>query len=226
MTTAELQQAVSIIDSAIDHARASRDGIARTAAGMLLWHISGTKDGPGLMAPEISRLSALCSDPFTLTGSFYMLMVLQRQYPELTVPAMLQAIKAPDANSPAGKGPAYATILFLYPRDGGLEKDVLVYMQRSDLTGQKLLDFLNGISATSVMPDAVVEQLIHYLNDPQPEVRLAALRDISAAGLAERERLKPVLQPLANDPAQTDELRRLVVETLATNNRVYRNPYR
>ena len=139
---------------------------------------------------------------------------------------MLQAIKAPDANSPTGKGPAYATILFLYPRDGDLEKDVLVYMQRPDLTGQKLLDFLNGISANSVMPDAVVEQLTHYLNDPQPEVRLAALRDISAAGFAERERLKPVLQPLADDPVQSDEFRRLAVETLATNNLVSRSPYR
>jgi hypothetical protein len=225
MTTAELQQAVSIIDAAIDQARTSHDGIARTWAGMLLWQISLTKDGPGLMAPEVSRLSALCSDPFTLTGSFYMLMLLQRQYPELTVPAMLQAIKAPDANSPAGRGPAYATILFLYPRNFDLVRDVLVYMQRPDLTGQKLLDFLNGIRADSVMPDAVVEQLTHYLNDPQPEVRLAALWDISAGGFAERERLRPMLQRLADDPAQSDALRTLAVEMLAPNKIFYLNPY-
>jgi hypothetical protein len=225
MTTAELQQAVSIIDAAIVQARTSHDGIARTYAGVLLFYISGTKDGPGLMAPEISHLSALCSDPFTLTGSFTMLMLLQRQYPELTVPAMLQAIKAPDANSPAGRGPAYATILFLYPRDSDLVRDVLVYMQRPDLTGQKLLDFLNGIRASSLMPDTVVEQLTHYLNDPQPEIRLAALRDISAGGFAERERLRPVLQRLVDDPAQSDALRVLAVETLATNKLVDHNPY-
>ena len=225
MTTAELQQAVSIIDAAIDQARTSHDGIARTWAGMLLWQISLTKDGSGLMAPEVNRLSALCSDPFTLAGSFHMLMLLQRQYPELTVAAMLQAIKAPDANSPAGKGPAYATILFLYPRDSDLVKDVLIYMQRPDLAGKNLLDFLNGIRAASVMPDAVVEQLTHYLNDPQPEVRLAALRDISAGGFAERQRLRPMLQRLADDPAQSDALRMLAIETLATDKLVSKSPY-
>jgi hypothetical protein len=225
MTTAELRQAVSIIDVAIDQARTSHDGIARTSAGKLLFYISGMKDGPSLMAPEVSRLSPLCSDPFTLIGSFNMFLLLQSQYPELTVPAMLQAIKATKANSPAGKGPAYATILFLYPRDGDLVASVLVYMQRPDLTGQKLLDFLTGIRATSLMPVAVVEQLSHYLNDPQPEVRLAALRDISAGKRAERERLRPILQRLVDDPAQSDALRTLAVEPLATNKRVSLNPY-
>jgi hypothetical protein len=45
MTTAELQRAVSIIDAAIDQARTSHDGIARINAGMLLFYISGTKNG-------------------------------------------------------------------------------------------------------------------------------------------------------------------------------------
>jgi hypothetical protein len=225
MTTAELQRAVSIIDVAIDQARTSHDGIARIYAGMLLFYISGTNDGPGLMAPEVSRLSPLCSDPFTLTGSFNMLLLLQSRYSELTVPAMLQAIKAKDVNFQAGKGPAYATILLLYSRDGDLVRDVLVYMKRPDLTGQKLLDFLTGIRATSLMPDAVAEQLSQYLSDPQPEVRLAALQDISAGGFAERERLRPILQRLVDDPAQSDALRTLAAETLATNKIVYLDPY-
>lgn len=225
MTTAELQRAISIIDAAIDKARSSHDGIARVSAGQFLYYISMTKDGPGLMAPEVSRLSSLCSDPFTLTGSINMFLMLQLQYPELSVAAMLKAIKEPEANSPDGKGPAYATILFFYSRDGDLLKDVLVYMQRPDLKGQKLLDFLTGIRATSLMPDAVVEQLTHYLDDPQPEIRLAALQDISAGGFAERARLKPLLQRLANDQKQSDAFRALAVETLVTKNLVPLNPY-
>jgi hypothetical protein len=179
------------------------------------------------MAPEISRISSLCSDPFTLTGSFTMFMTLQMQsqYPELTVAAILLAIKAPDANSPAGRGPAYATILSHYPQDRDLKTDVLVYMQRPDLTGEKLLNFLTGFGGNSVMPDAVVEQLTHYLNDPQPEVRLAALRDISTGGFAQRARLRPILQRLVDDPAQSDALRTLAVETLATNKIVNLDPY-
>ena len=225
MTDAELQQAVSIIDDAIDRARISHDGIARITAGMLLWYISGTKDGPGLLALDISHLSSLCSDPFTLTGSFYMLMTLQRQYPDLAVPAMLQAIKASDANAPAGKGPAYATILFLYPRDGDLLEHVLVYMQRSDLTGQKLLDFLTGIRAAASMPDAVVEQLLRYLDAPQAEVRMAALRDISAGGSDERKRLRPMFQRLADDPTQSAAFHTLAVELLQPNKMFGLDPY-
>jgi hypothetical protein len=147
---------------------------------MFLWYISGTKDGPALLALEVSHLSALCRDPFTLTGSFYMLMSLQRQYSELSVPAMLQAIKAPDANSPAGQGPAYATILFMYPRGGDLVKEVLVYMQRPDLTGQKLLDFLTGIGGSSPMPDAVVEQ--HFIILTLHSRRLGSRRCGTSAG--------------------------------------------
>ena len=75
------------------------------------------------------------------------------------------------------------------------------------------------------MPDAVVEQLTHYLNDPKPEVRLAAMQDISVGGFAERERLRPMLQRVVDDPAQSDALRRLAVETLATNQLVSLNPY-
>src|ERR1035437_1079855 len=52
MTTAELQRAVSIIDAAIVQARTSHDGIARVEAGMLLFYISGAKDGHSSMAPE------------------------------------------------------------------------------------------------------------------------------------------------------------------------------
>jgi len=110
MSTAELQQAISIIDASIDQARTSHDGIARAEAGMLLFYISGTKDGPSLMAHGVAHLSDLCRDPFTLTGSFTMFMLLQSQYPELSVSAMLQAIKAPDANSPAAKGPAASSM--------------------------------------------------------------------------------------------------------------------
>ncbi len=227
MSTAELRQAVSIIDAAIDQARISHDGVARTWAGMFLSYISGTKNGPDLMAPEMGRLSVLCSDPFTLTGAFRMFLTLpmQTKYPELAVPAMLQAIKAPDANSPSGRGPAYATILFLYPRDGDFADAVLVYMQRADLTGQKLLDFLNGIRASSVMPDAVVERVTRYLNDAQPEVRLAALRDIGAGRPAERDRVKPILQRLVDDPAQSDAFHVLAAEMLRTNKGFGLNPY-
>ena len=177
------------------------------------------------MAPEISRLSALCRDPFTLTGSFNMLLTLQGQYPELQVPAMLKAIKAPEANAPGGLGPAFATILLLYPRDGDLVKDVLIYMQRSDLTDDKLLDFLTGIQATSLMPDSVVDQLTRYLNDPQPEIKLAALRDISAADVAQRQRLRPMLQRVAGDLTQSAALRALALQALDTSHLVPLDPY-
>ncbi len=225
MTTAELKQVIPAIDTAIDQARDTHDGIARMYAGTLLYHIAATKDGPGLLAPEIEHLSALCSDPFTLIGSFLMFQFLQSQYPDLRVPEMLRAVQSADASVQGGKGPAYATLLFLQPDQDGLVHNVVAYMQRPDLKGRNLLDFLNGISAHSGMPDAVVDQLTHYLHAPQEEVRLAALRDISGGGFAKRRQLRPMFEQLANDSTQSATFHALAVELLESNKIFYLNPY-
>ena len=219
MTPYELEATVSIIDAAIDRSRKSHDrsGV-RVFAGLFLFYISSQPDGPKLMAAEMSRLSELCSDPLLLYGSVFMFgsAAMQTTYPELRGPRMLEAIKQPDANSPDGRGPAYATILFLHPRDPDLTQEVLTYMRRPDLTGQKLLDFLTGIRATSSMPDNIVEQLVYFLNDPDPAIRLAALADISIGGIAERGRLRPILQRLIDDPTQSQAFRSLAVQVLRT----------
>ena len=113
MTPAEIAAGIPVIDRQIDSTTEPEDRLAKADAANLLMLISWRPDGPELLASQIGRLTSMLNDPaHLLSGPAAMaLQHLGDREPDVVIPILEAALKAPEVNNKTRVGPGIAVIL-------------------------------------------------------------------------------------------------------------------
>jgi hypothetical protein len=100
------------------------------------------------------------------------------------------------------------------PHDDDVTARVVQYMRRPDLTDKQLIDTIIGINSSPVIPDALTAELVRCLDRPNEHIKSRALVGIARSSPSAKDAAQTRVQKMANDPRETEHIRRLAAEAL------------
>jgi len=211
-TPAEVQRE---LPSIVQYALEGNEVHARRYAVLLLTAIAIRPDGAALLFPRSNEISSLVldADPgiqkVAVTIAFW-------AGPNLPcyVSAFKTAIKRPQTPQDTG-----GQIVFSLARFGSEDPDalktVLDFMHRDDLTVSTRSDLVTFLGAAPDLPQVVNQALVKELDDPDPQVRVAAVVAYANSTTQYHAMAKGRVENMANDPQENPKVRKLAEEANA-----------
>lgn len=223
MTPAQIAMGIPVIDRVLDNTVESADQpefsrhYAKDYAASLFTFIGRRPDGRELLASQIDRLASMLNDPYFNSSAANALETIYRDQPELLVPIFEAPLRAPEVAHPGGIGIApvlAALLLYMHLRGDEAINEVARYIGRPELADDELLYTIKAIDQLQVIPDKLTPQLVRSLDRPNEQIKIQALIGIAKSNPSAKDLARTRMEKMANDAAETADVRRLAARAL------------
>jgi hypothetical protein len=188
------------------------------AAGFLLM-IAIRPDGADLLSSRSEEISSLISDanPAIQNGAvaitdYVIAKPVTNKHPYVSaLEAAIQTTKTPQNVAVGMVGP----LLYARSVDSNALKSVLDFMHRDDLTADTRRELVHSLGVVDGLPEELTQLLLKELADHDPTVRAAALVAYADSTSAFHTLGKPLVEKIANDPQEHQQVRELAKQAIA-----------
>jgi hypothetical protein len=236
LNTAPPAEVERVLPSIFQHVRPGNEAHVRGYAVGFLLGIAIRPDTKGLLSSRSENIAALLLDPDPHIQHVAIAITdwaIVGGNPAVYLPALAKAMQSvstrqPAADSaPAGYDPANddaaniaKLLLELGSDDPAVVAEIHAFLTRRDLTPNAKVAALNGLGAMSGLPQGIMEDLLHFFDDPNIRVRVAAIMAFANSGSPIyttnfHNQAKKYVERIATDEQESAKMRQLASDALA-----------
>jgi hypothetical protein len=236
LNTAPPAEVERVLPSILQHVRPGNEIHVRGYAVGFLLDIAIRPDTKGLLSSHSEDIAALLVDADPQIQHVAIAITdwaIVGGNPAVYLPALAKAMESistrqPAASSaPAGYDPANddaaniaKLLLELGSDDPAVVAEVHAFLARSDLTPNAKVAALNGLGTMGGLPEGIIEDLLHFFDDPNLRVRVAAIMAFANSGsgvyaTSFHNQARKYVEEIAADEQESAKMRQLASDALA-----------